>query len=707
MLLLEHNGASNGTILATFEKNVNRGDAAVFPIYRSVDGGKTWEHYSDIPDMKGYGGNRWQQMLYELPNAIGDMPAGTILCAGNAVPEDFSKTNIVLYKSSDGGKNWEYVSTIAQGGKVALNENTAVWEPFLLTIGDKLVCYFSDERELKSNGYSQFLGHVYSTDGGKSWSKEVKDVGVADKDTRPGMAVVNKLGNGKYLMTYEVVSWLNNVPGEKNFPVHFKLSDDGLNWGSAADIGKKIQTEDGLFLGSTPYSVYSAASGDKGMIIVSARGYRDDNSTKSSSDYLVNYNYGEGPWHRMPMAITHDDSTPTAGYSRSMIVLADHKNLLEMAPVKIPGYLNDRMEIRYAAMPLNGIRYEAEDALLLGNAVIGSEHKSSSGGKKVGMLDNIGDGVDFTVKVDQPGAYTIRLRYADGWGKPAQLKATVNNQDHLDLNLPTTLDWPIYDYVTFSAQLEAGENHIRFEHENNYAELDCIEVYPHEGSMTKSETKEINVKGNADETGIESEDGVLRMIADTVPAGNPVKWSVWDADGQPTDCAQINEEGVLKALKNGVVQVVASDIENTAIKGQTTIMISGQVKKERYEAEKGAIKGDQTKIVKSSAASGGEKVGWLNIPGRDTVTIVIHKETGGEYILQERYSNGLKDAKHNVMVNGKSFKVALPVTGGWDTYKSSEGVAVDLKDGDNTITISPLSDFAELDCIELSRPEEQ
>jgi len=706
MVILTHNGEANGTILATFEKNVNPGEEAVFPIYRSTDNGKTWAHFSDVHDTKGYGGNRWQHMLYELPYQMGDLPAGTILCAGNAVPDNHSSTNLVLYKSNDAGLTWQYVSTIVQGGKVALHESTAVWEPFLIAIGDKLVCFISDERELNSAGYSQFLAHMYSTDGGKSWSSEVKDVGIPDRDARPGMAVVTKMGNGKYIMTYEVVSWANKEPGKKNYPTYYKISDDGLNWGNPADLGTRLQTADGLFLGSTPYNVYTTAGGDKGMVIVSARGYRDENSTKSCSDYLVNYNYGEGQWFRLPAAITHDDSTPTAGYSRSMVITRDNKSLVEMDGVKIPGYLNDRIEIRYATMPLEAQRYEAESAALLGKAVVGGEHKTSSGGKKVGMLDNAGDGANFSVKVAQDGQYNVRIRYANGWGQPAKFKVNVNGGKDFTVSLPTTLDWPIYDYVTFSTALQAGENSIKIEHDTNFAELDCIEVYENTASEVLDPVRQISVHGNEGESEIGTSGGILRMFAETAPTGAPVVWSIANLDGTPTDLAKISEEGVVSAVKNGTVKVVATAIDGNNVQGESTITISKQFKKDRFEAENGVISGKETKIAISAAASGGKKVGWLNAPGSDSVTISVDVLQDGLYIIEERYTNGLSDASHTMTINGKEkFTVKLPKTGGWDTYRSSDGIKMFLKAGKNKVRITPTTFFAELDCLQVYKAD--
>ena len=51
--------------------------------------------------------------LYELPKQVGDMPAGTILLAGNIFDDDpYKQSRIVIYKSLDSGKTWSFLSEV-------------------------------------------------------------------------------------------------------------------------------------------------------------------------------------------------------------------------------------------------------------------------------------------------------------------------------------------------------------------------------------------------------------------------------------------------------------------------------------------------------------------------------------------------------------------------------------------------------------------
>lgn len=86
-------------ILATFAG----GDH--FDIYRSNDGGKTWKEISKAYFTNGNytGGIILQPFLYELREDFGEFDAGTVFLSGNAVPSDFSSTNIELYASTDKG----------------------------------------------------------------------------------------------------------------------------------------------------------------------------------------------------------------------------------------------------------------------------------------------------------------------------------------------------------------------------------------------------------------------------------------------------------------------------------------------------------------------------------------------------------------------------------------------------------------------------
>jgi len=81
-------------------------------------------------------------------------------------------------------------------------------------------------------------------------------------------------------------------------------------------------------------------------------------------------------------------------------------------------------------------------------------------------------------------------------------------------------------------------------------------------------------------TDITTNGGTLQLSAEVLPANaadKSVIWSVLNLDGSATDKAYINSIGLLTAVKNGQVMVIATAKDGTALKGQATLEISGQV----------------------------------------------------------------------------------------------------------------------------------
>lgn len=305
VLTLKNSGSYNGRLLATFEQYVS--GTPTFPIYESTNGGASWTKISQVSDTVNGWGLRYQPFLYELPQQIGSMPAGTILCFGNSIPSDLSQTKLDVYKSTDHGVTWSFVSSIATGGRAdPSGAYDPVWEPFALVYNNKLIVYYSDERDASHN---QKLVHVTSTDG-LSWSSVVNDIALGTTK-RPGMPVIAKLGNGNYIYTYEY----GGAP-EANFAVYYKISSNPENFGSASDPGTVLRTRDGVVPTSSPYVTWVSGTGDNGTIVVSAY---------SSSDLYVNSENGaSGNWTRI--------SGPIAkGYSTVVEPLADNHSLLVMS----------------------------------------------------------------------------------------------------------------------------------------------------------------------------------------------------------------------------------------------------------------------------------------------------------------------------------------------------------------------------------------
>lgn len=268
---------SNGKMYATFEQYTT--GIAMFPIFESLDSGRTWKKVGDVKDTHKGVGMRWEPHLYQLPQAIGDMPAGTLLAAGLVLPYNRSACQIDLYKSNDEGRSWTYVSTIAIGTQ-ANPGSDPVWEPFIMVANNKLYVFYSDERD---PAYSQKLVHQSSSDGVK-WSSVVTDVALSGQ--RPGMVTVAQMANGSYIMTYEIIG----TPEGSSF----KITSNIDNW-NAGDKGTVFDPK-----GSSPYCINM-----NGTIIIASAG---------SGSLFTNSNNGVGAWTML--------SSPVgAAYSRALVPL--------------------------------------------------------------------------------------------------------------------------------------------------------------------------------------------------------------------------------------------------------------------------------------------------------------------------------------------------------------------------------------------------
>lgn len=103
-LLLNQDHETSNVLLATWENYLPNNDShPYFPIYQSFDLGKTWSERSRVYDQVNGWGLRYQPFLYELAEPIGKFAAGTVLLAGNSIPDDLSETQIDLYASPDKG----------------------------------------------------------------------------------------------------------------------------------------------------------------------------------------------------------------------------------------------------------------------------------------------------------------------------------------------------------------------------------------------------------------------------------------------------------------------------------------------------------------------------------------------------------------------------------------------------------------------------
>ena len=116
-----------------------------------------------------------------------------------------------------------------------------------------------------------------------------------------------------------------------------------MDWGHPLWEGRRVETPDGLFLGSMPYVVWVPQGGKNGTVIVTAKREGEHIGMRDPGFYHVNYENGEGDWHRVPMLITYNTDTLQAGWSMGMTRIQGDK-LIQLAPTPIDRRL---MQITY------------------------------------------------------------------------------------------------------------------------------------------------------------------------------------------------------------------------------------------------------------------------------------------------------------------------------------------------------------------------
>lgn len=357
VIRLAHSGSANGRLLATYEYGVTVGNEAKVQVRQSLDDGATWSLLAQVAD--GQTGSAhptnsiYQPFLYELPQQVGAYPAGTLLLTANVIGRDNS-TNFQLWRSTDHGATWTYVSMYqyARNADPAGDDQPGIWEPFLTVNGaGKLVAFFADERQEAT--HSQFVGHIVSNDGGDTWSADingntnyapglVKDVATSIQAERPGMPTVTRLPNGTFVLAYEICT---SRSGRVACEAYLKKSTDGGNiWGSGpADQGTFVQTTDGRYLGSSPYVTWSPGGGPNGQLMMAGMHVRhSSDNTFALEDHeavFVNTNNGDGAWSWFPapLRIASGGAGSLSNYSPSLLASTDGTQVRYTAPSYVPG----------------------------------------------------------------------------------------------------------------------------------------------------------------------------------------------------------------------------------------------------------------------------------------------------------------------------------------------------------------------------------
>jgi sialidase-1 len=178
---------------------------------------------------------------YRIP-AILVSTRGTVLvfCEGRKHSiSDTGDIDIILRRSTDGGKTWEEPRVIADAGKDVFGNPAPVLDSKTGTIYLFLTWNLAEkgEKVILEESAPRTVWLMKSTDDGKTWSKPIEITGCVKRDdwtwyaTGPGHGI--QLRNGRLIIPCNHAVKLS--PGERFDPnrhyySHIIYSDDGLNW---------------------------------------------------------------------------------------------------------------------------------------------------------------------------------------------------------------------------------------------------------------------------------------------------------------------------------------------------------------------------------------------------------------------------------------------------------------------------------------------
>jgi len=474
--------ANNGRILLSLEENGMAG----LPLYESRDEGTSWSplmHATD-PNRPDYSkcNLHWQPHLTEMPRTVGALKAGAILLSASSVCNGdngrMASMQLQLYSSTDLGRSWQYRGAVAEG-----TAELPVWEPHLQILDDgKLVTYFSSEAH-KADGYNQLLSHKVSSDGGKTWGPEIYDTAMAGGVERPGMVIVDRLPDRRYVMTYE------DVEGPVQNQVYLKYSRDGLDWGNPADHGTPVQTESGLYPINCPTVRWLPLGGPQGILLVSARG---DSALglQGGKSFYWNANGGVGPWWEVAAPV-QKLGNGRAGWTQAMLLRSDGAILHITSSASADAPTNpSKNEVLFASAKLDFNRYEAEDASRTGSAMLRDASMSNGAKVRLGAKD-VGR-LTFHVYLAKAGRYTLGVNYGNigfestprliadgaalpGSAAPIQIDAATAALRNRDLG---TRGNGSRNLLSATADLKAGMNVFEIAGGAYAVDVDYLEVTP-------------------------------------------------------------------------------------------------------------------------------------------------------------------------------------------------------------------------------------
>lgn len=339
---------SDGRVMASMTTYVDKAGRAA--IYESTDDGKTFRPVGEIRDPAGENEKGMCcSTLYELPEKVGDMPAGTLLWAGTAGigdDEDTRQSSIRLWRSNDHGRTWEFLSDVASAPV-----GPGIWEPeFTVSEQGELVAFYSDDSTAE---HDQKMVQVRSRDG-RNWT-DFRDTVKNDQfRVRPGMAGVRQLPDGTYVMVYEVC----NYDPVHTCTVYTRTSQDGWDFGDPHDLGTEIVSDAGTQPLGTPTLAWAPGPGPNGRLLLAYQMLGNDNggfAPGNGRTLMVNDRPSDlsSGWREFPspVQIKYNQGSTCRNFSPSLVPTLDGRSVIEVT-TDFEKYVGGPCEAYFGTAPI-------------------------------------------------------------------------------------------------------------------------------------------------------------------------------------------------------------------------------------------------------------------------------------------------------------------------------------------------------------------
>ncbi len=328
-----------------------------------------------------------------------------------------------------------------------------------------------------------------------------------------------------------------------------------LNRTADVDIDNMLGDTPALYFSGPAYGSVLESGSD---IAFSAKA-EDTDGTVTQVEFILDNEVGEDSVLNTDMVVPYEFTwlAPEDGTYRVYARATDND-----------GYVKQSSKIAFTVGDPPIFRYEAEDALISGDANIQDDTEASNG-QYINFLS--GCSLEWTIpNCPAANSYDMIIGYGVPYGEKNNYIVINNDTDN---QIDWHFDGPTEEWLrdTISVDLVEGRNTITIRDFWGWMQFDFIE-FPFPRPPLANQISMSTVSGNAF---INTPEGTLQIQATIEPAEAsvyPVEWSV-DNDA----FASIDEAGLLTAKGNGTVKVTAAATDDSGVTGNIDISISNQI----------------------------------------------------------------------------------------------------------------------------------